>query len=119
MCQACQRVYSREHHAANNERALARRKARRPAELAEKRALVLSAKDRPCTDCDVSYPAYVMQFDHRDPSQKWFTISSSMRSRTIAQLRAEIAKCDVVCANCHAERTHQQRILGILPAATP
>ena len=30
---------------------------------------------------------------------------------SLARLMAEIAKCEVVCANCHAERTHKRRVL--------
>lgn len=78
------------------------------------RALVNEAKNRPCADCGFTYPFYVMQFDHRDPSTKSFTIGSSVtRGLGINAYKNEIAKCDVVCANCHAQRTHNQRELKL------
>lgn len=64
-------------------------------------------KMRPCTDCGVQYSPWVMQFDHRDPYQKEFTIGVSINRKTLDQLIAEAQKCDVVCANCHCERTHR------------
>jgi len=45
-----------------------------------------------------------MQFDHVR-GVKSFGIGGRVTSR-VETLAAEIAKCDVVCANCHAERTH-------------
>lgn len=72
------------------------------------RAKFNALKDGPCMDCGVSYPPYVMQWDHRDPSQKEFTIGSTTRVAWDKVL-AEVAKCDLVCANCHAIRTHERR----------
>jgi hypothetical protein len=46
-----------------------------------------------------------MQYDHRDPTTKCFTISAAPGKYTADEVLDEIAKCDVVCANCHAERT--------------
>ena len=71
--------------------------------------MVLDAKARPCADCGILYPYYVMDFDHRDGATKSFSLHSVHRvtKRAIMQ---EIAKCDVVCANCHRERTHQRRL---------
>lgn len=71
------------------------------------REIIREAKNRPCADCGTQYPYYVMQFDHLDPSEKSFAIGIAA-TRSPEVLRAEIAKCEVVCANCHAERTHQQ-----------
>lgn len=65
--------------------------------------LINSAKQRPCTDCNQSYPTYIMDFDHL--TQKSFTISKRRSAVSIARLLAEIAKCEVVCSNCHRERT--------------
>lgn len=56
-------------------------------------------------DCGVEYASYVMQYDHRDPATKCFTISAAPGKYTADEVLDEIAKCDVVCANCHAERT--------------
>ena len=70
-------------------------------------------KERPCVDCGGQYPHYVMQFDHRDPSTKAANVST-LANGPIAELAREAAKCDLVCANCHAERTHQQGKAGLL-----
>lgn len=65
--------------------------------------LVCSAKDTPCVDCGIKYPYYVMQFDHL--GDKEYTIAR-MITKSISLIQKEIDKCEVVCANCHAERTH-------------
>ena len=71
-----------------------------------KAVVIREAKNRPCQDCGIQYPYYVMQFDHREPAKKLFTIGNRGALKTLEVLKAEIAKCDVVCANCHMERTH-------------
>ena len=73
-----------------------------------KMQVINTAKSVPCMDCGVSYPPYVMDFDHRDPSLKTTNVSR-MKTRSIELIQEEIAKCDVVCANCHRERTHGKR----------
>ena len=64
-----------------------------------------SHKNVPCMDCGKKYPPYVMDFDHRDPSTKSFTISQRRATISLQALENEIAKCDIICANCHRERT--------------
>jgi len=79
----------------------------------ERRNAKLAAlKAKPCMDCGVRYPPYVMDFDHRNPDEKLFSLNSMAMTRSAEKLAAEIAKCDLVCANCHRERTHQQRLDG-------
>lgn len=95
--------YAQRHYQAHREEYLARQ--RRAA--AQNRAIIREAKNRPCVDCGIQYPPYVMQFDHLDRTEKRFEVSD-IGARTAETLRAEIAKCEVVCANCHAERTHQR-----------
>ena len=65
---------------------------------------------KPCVDCGVSYAPHVMQFDHVR-GKKEFNLSS-VSSHFVAKHRvlAEIEKCEIVCANCHAERTHSRRV---------
>ena len=57
-------------------------------------------------DCGL-HPEYpqVLEFDHRPEEDKRFHISDRMASGTMEDLIAEIAKCDIVCANCHRIRT--------------
>lgn len=66
--------------------------------------LVRKAKEVACADCGVEYPYYVMHFDHVR-GEKIANVSRLLRSSTLASVLEEIAKCDVVCANCHAIRT--------------
>lgn len=79
----------------------------------ERQQWLWSFKRKPCDDCGKRYPPYVMQFDHRDPAQKKFNLSRS-DGKSKAAVLEEIAKCDVVCANCHAERTFEQMLQGKL-----
>ena len=73
------------------------------------REIIVQSKNKPCADCGQSFPSYVMDFDHRD--DKKFTISRINMIASESALRIEIEKCDVVCANCHRERTHQRSLL--------
>lgn len=69
------------------------------------RKMVQELKEIPCMDCGVSYPYYVMDFDHRDPNTKNREVALMLTWST-ATLLQEIEKCDIVCANCHRIRTH-------------
>lgn len=92
------------HYAENKEYYRERNKKR----INEFRQIIVEAKSVPCTDCKKSYPSYVMHFDHlRDKS---FTIGMLNKISSVKRLLEEIEKCEVVCANCHAERTHQRRL---------
>jgi hypothetical protein len=64
--------------------------------------LVEFFRDYPCADCGESDPL-VLEFDHR--GNKSFNIAKGARDRNWQAVLDEIAKCDVVCANCHRRRT--------------
>ena len=69
-----------------------------------KAAYVRAFKKRPCEDCECDYPYWVMHFDHVR-GQKEFQLSKVTQTNiSLVRLRAELDKCDVVCANCHALR---------------
>lgn len=61
-------------------------------------------KNVPCMDCNIQFPPYVMDFDHKNPEEKLFSISKPTIQNK-KEIIAEIMKCDVVCANCHRIRT--------------
>lgn len=83
---------------------------------------ILAAKNKPCADCGIQYPPVCMDFDHLPGAEKKFYLSRAMfRRYSFAQIQAEIAKCDVVCANCHRLRTaarQQYRLRSQEPRAT-
>ena len=71
-------------------------------------------KDVPCMDCGIKYPPYVMDFDHRDPTDKVINIANA-KFWSRKRLQSEVDKCDVVCSNCHRERTHSGSAVQICP----
>ena len=73
------------------------------------RRIIQGIKSQPCMDCGIQYPFYVMQFDHRPDEEKTFNIGPSVGSYSLETILEEIAKCDVVCANCHAFRTYDRK----------
>ncbi len=110
-CRSCHSEYMKAHYEANRlyykSKALRSNQRRRQ----ELRELINKLKDRPCTDCQQSYPPFVMDFDHvRGP--KLFEISAALRTSNYSRVRVELeaAKCDVVCANCHRLRTFQASV---------
>ena len=74
------------------------------------RMIILEAKDRPCAECGVRYPVHVMDFDHRTGTRKRFNGRDALTRCSIEALQQEIEKCDVVCANCHLNRTYRARV---------
>lgn len=60
----------------------------------------------PCVDCKVFYTYYVMDFDHL--GDKSSNISRLINTCSMQQIHAEIAKCELVCANCHRMRTFKR-----------
>lgn len=58
-----------------------------------------------CILCGYSRSMAALQFHHRDPTTKAFGLSASGVTRKWEDVLAEAEKCDLLCANCHAE-TH-------------
>ena len=76
----------------------------------KKREYIRTLKETtPCADCGKLYPYYIMEFDHVT-DVKNFNISAGAVSRyvSMAMLKAEVALCEIVCAICHRERTHDR-----------
>jgi len=114
-----QRRQNARYYAANRDGELRRVRERQRATTEFLRRL----REVPCSDCGIRRPACVMDFDHRDPSAKRFTLTSgraALKSRT--ELQDEVAKCDVVCANCHRLRTrrrHREWLSTREPSTSP
>ena len=74
---------------------------------AEKKQILDDARRGGCIECgEDRLPC--LDFHHRDPSEKDGAIAE-MRRFGKQRLLAEIAKCDVLCANCHRWHHHLER----------
>ena len=68
-----------------------------------KRRVMAHLKKDPCIDCGECYPPYVMDFDHVR-GEKVCQIGCYLNT-SWKKILEELQKCELVCANCHRERT--------------
>lgn len=80
--------------------------------LAINNVTMFKALQKPCADCLHYWHPLVMSFDHVDRKGK-FKNPSSLRTYDPEVFNAELAKCEVVCLNCHSVR-EWLRDLGII-----
>lgn len=98
-----QKIAQKEHYFKNKEKYAEKNKTYRE----RVREYVKNIKESsPCADCGIQYPYYVMEFDHLHSKIK--TIGWLASKGTMSQVIEEIKKCELVCSNCHAERTWQR-----------
>ncbi|MGC2234561.1 MAG: hypothetical protein WA584_00180 [Pyrinomonadaceae bacterium] len=97
------RAYNREYYQRNRAHLLdkQREKNRRFAE-SRRRWIVDYKKTLECVRCGENHSA-TLTF-HKDRSDKSFEIGNAIRfGVSLKRLIAEIKKCEVLCANCHAK----------------
>lgn len=99
-CKACAKIYHRAHYLANKQRYVD--SAQRT--LAKVREFVDELKRHPCTDCGKTWPPIAMDFDHVS-GEKTGNISTLIGNGSLATIKKELAKCELVCACCHRLRT--------------
>lgn len=114
-CKQCKseasKPQARQYYWDNREKVIERSAVAKKAQIKKNAELTRKLRNEtPCADCKEIYPYYKMQFDHikgekdRDVSQMVNAAVGTPR------LQREIDKCEIVCANCHAERTHLRKI---------
>lgn len=60
-----------------------------------------------CARCGIADPR-VLTFHHREPERKIGNLADlARRGWSLTLVREEIAKCDVLCANCHLISHHE------------
>lgn len=102
-CRECGKQFTQSHYRRNKRQYIGRSVRAKK----QRREYLRQVKSRPCADCGVQYPYYVMDFDHREGEEKIFEMNR-VNYVTMRTIKQEIEKCDVVCANCHRERTYQR-----------
>ena len=78
------------------------------ARRADIRQIIDEAKQRPCADCGVQFPLPAMQFDHVKGVKRFDLARANGKPSSLQSVRDEIAKCEVVCANCHLIREDER-----------
>ena len=109
-CKECSKERGRKYYHKNHERQLKLAKLRKHKYIEERKKWLEGVKNKPCVDCGKIYPTWVMDFDHRDGQIKIGSISNLAIHNTsnFEKIKKEIAKCDLICANCHRERTYRR-----------
>ena len=65
-----------------------------------------------CKICGYNKIPFALHLNHRDPTTKRGDTAGNHAYRTtwpMARIWAELEKCDVLCANCHAEHTYKHQ----------
>lgn len=105
-CKGCRRAYDAAYHQKVKER----RRAQKQRRAREMREFLISLKaGRPCTDCGQVFDPACMQWDHLPGSVKIGAIGDIGRKSSRRRILDEVAKCELVCANCHSLRTVRRR----------
>ena len=108
LCRDCRSEYKREHYERNRQRYVDQARARKQVLALERTAYVIDYfRTHPCVDCAERDPV-VLEFDHVG-GDKSFEIGHCLPYRNWQSILDEIAKCEVVCANCHRRRTARRR----------
>lgn len=98
-----QREYAKRYYAKHRDDYLRRSRERRK----RNKEWLCEIKDQPCVDCGLRWPPYVMDFHHRDPESKLLGVAKALVNKGRQFVLDEIAKCDLLCSNCHRIRTHE------------
>lgn len=100
------KAYTRWHYQQNAALYKKRAKAGRAKAKEQVRGWLLAyLLEHPCIDCGETDPI-VLEFDHR--GEKAFNVGEVIRrAYGLTRVQAEVAKCDVRCANCHRRKTYR------------
>lgn len=95
-CKACRKIWFANHYSENKEYYLERNKIT----VAKTRQWFRDYKATlSCTTCGENHPA-CLDFHHTDAATKDFSVAEAVHYSK-SRLLKEIAKCIVLCANCH------------------
>jgi hypothetical protein len=72
-------------------------------------AVLDGLRDVPCQDCGGRFPPCAMDFDHRDPASKRSGVTRMIGRAGLDTILREVDGCDILCANCHRDRTRRRR----------
>ena len=106
-CKDCYMKRGREYYFQNKDRQLPLTLARNRRCRLKLKSLLALIKEKPCAVCGKKYPHWILEFDHRKEEQKINNVSTlaNRLNSNVKIILDEVKKCDVLCANCHRDRT--------------
>lgn len=108
ICRECSNKRSRQYYAENTEHHKANVVDRKWAAIAANQSRYLTyLSEHPCCDCG-NTDIRVLEADHLH--SKYKNVSDMLSTGSSwSRILTELAKCDIVCANCHRIRTQLRR----------
>ena len=104
ICRECGKINWREWRTKN--KPLQAVRAAKQRQINQKKFLEYKATLK-CNRGGFNHPAALV-FHHKNPKQKDFTVSTK-RFGSLPILKKEIAKCEVLCSNCHLIHHHEEK----------
>ena len=99
-CKECRKLIHKEHYLNNKEKYKDKAKEYKDNIKQEIREL----KRKPCTDCKNTFNTWQMDWDHLYDKQS--DIGKLIERCNRKKIYEELKKCELVCANCHRQRTY-------------
>ena len=105
-CKVCHSEYRKKHYLANKSKYIQKAKEYK---TTTKKTVNDYKKFNQCLNCGEDR-WWVLDFHHRDPSEKEDLISNLAQWGSKKKLEKEIKKCDVLCANCHRDLHYKENL---------
>ena len=109
-CKECHKSYRRNHYLKNKNKVRQQVSNWRN----EYKQWFYSLKNKPCKDCNKSFPYYCMDFDHFEDNKEFDISQAFVNGWSKTRILKEIEKCDLICAICHRIRTHKRNFAGVV-----
>jgi hypothetical protein len=107
ICTEKNREYQKKWYSSNREKQI-----KRNAEIRDTKITWLKEykKKLKCSQCEENHPA-CLEFHHTNPSNKIDGVSQMvMRNKSLENIKLEIAKCIVLCSNCHRKLHYEEEL---------
>ena len=113
-CRSCQKEYWNSYYKIEEKKQkhLARKYKHDKTKYENVKKYIDELKSKPCTDCKQKFSPWIMDFDH--VGFKIENISVMRRNKVpLDKILEEISKCELVCSNCHRDRTYKRIHSGV------
>jgi|SRR5690554_397852 len=107
LCRPCKRVYDREYHKNRTKETKQRKQKLQIERITRNKKFIWEYLSKSSCETCGEDDTVVLEFDYKDQSEKEYTISN-MYDSSLEKIKIEIAKCRVLCANCHRRHTAKQ-----------